>query len=118
MPVTQLWLFLFHVARIRFGKGGGDLGPPADLPRSHGHESYAFARRTGIRPKPCPALKRDCLAFPNPACAGNRIRATVAMLTPFTTVIDYSSFLFVYCLASGVWWTGQRASHTIQLPKT
>ena len=66
MPATQGCLFLGKVSRIRFGKSGSDLGPPADLPHSHGHESNDFARRTSIRPKPCPAPKRACLAFPNP----------------------------------------------------
>jgi len=36
---------------IRFAKGGGDLEPPAGLPRLHGHKSNDFARRAGIQPK-------------------------------------------------------------------
>jgi len=52
MSATQGCIFLGNVSRIRFGKGGGDLGAPAGLLRSHGHESDA----SRSAPAFCPSL--------------------------------------------------------------
>ncbi len=69
VPTTQL-CSLTAVWRIRFAKGGGDLGPSAGFPRLHGIKSNAS------RGAPASALSLPC--FCESASGGNQIRHTVA----------------------------------------
>jgi len=69
------------VWRIRFAKGGGDLGPSAGLPRLHGIKSYApgsagALRRGESRGAPTSSPSLPC--FCESASGGNQIRHTVA----------------------------------------
>jgi hypothetical protein len=65
-----MYAFIPTVWRIRFEKGGGDLGPPAGLPRSHGIKSNAS--------RGAPASDPSLPCFFESASGGNRIRHTVA----------------------------------------
>jgi len=72
---------LIFVAHIRFAKSGGDLGPSAGLPRSHGIKSNApgsagALRRGESRGAPTSSPSLPC--FCESASGGNQIRHTVA----------------------------------------
>ena len=92
MIVCFLRLFLFQVWRIWFEKSGGDLGPSAGLPRSHGVKSNASRGAPTSDPSlPC---------FFESASGGNQIRHTVTSgfaprYTRYIADTEINCFIFI-----------------------